>query len=185
MSKSKGIKLIYDPPLSPLRWARFLPVWTGEMWWLILWPLISHRSYIGFRHWQSVFVARIYSHCNRSHHTHVFRELFSLHPYKRAKLLFLYVPHCQFSLGQSQLSRPALLLHLHSCPSLALWSRPVNQEVLSVTSLCRTEPSYGQHECTQLTLQASRQMDLFSTNTLFPVEQPEDSKECCWPRRIS
>lgn len=140
MSKSKGIKeLIYDPPFSPLRWARFLPVWTGEMWWLILWPLISHGFYTGFRHWQSVFVARIYSRCNRSHHTHAFRELFCLHPYKRAKLLFLYVLHCQFSLGQSQVSRPALLLHLHSRPSLALWSRPVNQEVLQ--SLHCAEPS--------------------------------------------
>lgn len=160
----------------------FCPYEQEEMWWLILWSLISHRSYPGSRHWQWVFVARIYSHCNRSHHTHVFRELFSLHPYKTAKLLFLYVLCCQFSLGQSRLSRPALLHHLHSCPSLALWSRPVNQEVVS---LCRTKTLYGQHECMQLTFQASRHEGLFSTNILFPVGQPEDSKDCRWPRRIS
>lgn len=126
------------------------------------------------------------SRCDRCHHTHVFRELFSLHPYKKAKLLLLSVLLCQFSLGQSQLSRPALMHHLHSCPSLALWSRPfVNQEVLSVTTLCRTKTLYGQHECMQLIFQASRHVGLLSTNTLFPVGQPENSKDCCWPRCIS
>lgn len=164
----------------------FCPYEQEEMCWLILWPLISHRSYIGFRHCQWVFVARICSHCNRSHYTYVFRELFCLHPYKKEKLLFLSVLYCQFSLGQSQLSRLALLHHRHSCLSLALWSKPsVNQEVLSVTTLCRTETLYGQHECTQLIFHTSRQTDLFSTNTLFPVEQPEHSKDCCWPRCIS
>lgn len=182
MSKSKGIKkVIYDPTFSPLRWAKFLPVWTGGD--VVINSLAFNLTqvYIGFRHWQWVFVARIYSHCNRSHHIHVFRELLSLQPHKKAKLLFLYVQHCQLSLHQSRLSRPALLHHLHSHPSLALWSRPsVNQEVLSVTTLCRTKTSSG-----QLAFQASRQMDLFSTKTLFPVEQPEDSKDCCWPRCIS
>lgn len=156
-----------------------------EMWWLILWPLISHRSSIGFRHCQWEFVARIYSHCNRSHHTYVFRELFFLHPYKKAKLLLLSVLHCQFNLGQSAL-KISPIAPSPFFPSRALWSRPSeNQEVLSVTVLCRTETLYRQHECTQLTFHASRQMDLFSTNTLFPVEQPEDSKDCCWGRHIS
>lgn len=112
----------------------------------------------------------------------MFLESCSLYILTRKQNYFLYVVHCQFSLGQSPLSRPALLLHLHSCPCGA---HPVNQEVLSVTTLCRTETLYGQHECTQLIFQASRQMDLFSTNTLFPVEQLEDSKGCCWPRCIS
>lgn len=142
------------------------------IWWLIPWPLISHRSYIGFWYWRWVFVARIYSHCKRYPSTHIFREFFTLHPYKKVKLLFLFFPPgtwipvicATLSVQcQSLLPRPALSHHLPSCPSLALWRRvSVNQEILSATKPCRTKTLYGQHGCTQLIFQASRHLDLFS-----------------------
>lgn len=60
----------------------------------------------------------------------------------------------------------------------------MNQEILSVTELCKTKTLYGQHGWTQLIFQASRHLDLFSTNTLFSVEQPKDSKAKVYRLRV-
>lgn len=164
----------------------FCPYEQEEMWWLILWPLISHRSYLGSRHWQWVFVALQHCPIVTDATTHMFLESCSLYILTRKQNYSFCLYYSVSSVLVRVSSRPALLHHLHSCPSLALWSRPfVNQEVLSVTTLCRTKTLYGQHECMQLIFQASRHVGLPSTNTLFPVGQPEDSKDCCWPRCIS
>lgn len=57
----------------------FCPYEQEEMWWLILWPLISHRSYLGSRHWQWVFVALQHCPIVTDATTHMFLESCSLY----------------------------------------------------------------------------------------------------------
>lgn len=113
--------------------------------------------------------------------THAFRNDFSLRPRKKAKLLLLFFPLGPWIavIWYAQCLRLYLSCHFHPCPSLTPWRRDsVNQEILPDTKLFRAKTLCG---CTQLLPQASRCFNRFSANIPFPVEQTEDSTDCCQP----